>query len=124
MSALSRAINSCISLPLDLGIYLPGQKRPLFQCTLHLSMQKTFFNEYTVPTAGGAPYGIVAGPDGALWFAESNFANGKIGRITTAGVFSEYAVPTAAGSGPHLLTVSAPTARFGSPSSSATTSAA
>jgi virginiamycin B lyase len=40
-----------------------------------------------------------------LWFAESNFANGKIGRITTAGVFSEYAVPTAAGSGPHLLTV-------------------
>ena len=28
------------------------------------------------------PYGIAAGPDGALWFTE--FA-GRIGRITTAG---------------------------------------
>jgi len=34
--------------------------------------------------------GIVAGPDGALWFTEYN----KIGRLTTAGVLTEYPVPT------------------------------
>jgi hypothetical protein len=37
--------------------------------------------------------GIVAGPDEALWFTE-NSAN-KIGRITTAGVVTEFAIPTA-----------------------------
>jgi hypothetical protein len=35
-------------------------------------------------TAAAQPFGIVAGPDGNLWFTEF-FAN-KIGRITTAGV--------------------------------------
>jgi virginiamycin B lyase len=54
--------------------------------------------EYPVPTtnvfiqANGNPYGITAGPDGALWFTEG-MAN-KIGRITTAGAFTEYPVPT------------------------------
>ena len=36
--------------------------------------------------------GIAAGPDGALWFTESN--GNKIGRITTAGVVTEYPIPT------------------------------
>ena len=40
-----------------------------------------------------SPYGIAAGPDGALWFTESD-AN-KIGRITTAGVVTEFPIPTA-----------------------------
>ena len=54
--------------------------------------------EYPVPTtsvfiqANGNPYGIAAGPDGALWFTEG-IAN-KIGRITTTGAFTEYPVPT------------------------------
>ena len=34
------------------------------------------------------PYGITAGPDGALWF--TNFDNNSIGRISTAGVVSNY----------------------------------
>jgi virginiamycin B lyase len=44
---------------------------------------------------------ITAGPDGALWFTECAFqqtgnctANGTIGRITTAGVITEFAIPT------------------------------
>ena len=45
-------------------------------------------NTYPVPTAGSAPYGIAAGPDGALWFTE--YSINKIGRITTAGVISEF----------------------------------
>jgi virginiamycin B lyase len=42
--------------------------------------------EYETSGAGG----ITSGPDGALWFTES----GKIGRITTAGVITEFALPT------------------------------
>lgn len=38
--------------------------------------------EFPIPTANGEPFGITAGPDGALWFAEGV---GQIGRITTAG---------------------------------------
>src|ERR1700731_2568477 len=51
--------------------------------------------EFPIPTAGSLLdfCSITAGPDGALWFTEGN-AN-KIGRITTAGVFTEFPVPTA-----------------------------
>lgn len=49
--------------------------------------------EYPIPTANSSPQGIAAGPDGNLWFTESN-AN-KIGRITTDGIFTEYPIPTA-----------------------------
>lgn len=49
--------------------------------------------EYKIPTAASEPGGIVAGPDGALWFVET--AVNKIGRISTAGVVTEYPVPTA-----------------------------
>jgi virginiamycin B lyase len=34
------------------------------------------------------PAGIVAGPDGALWFASTS--NATIGRVTTDGAFSGY----------------------------------
>ena len=51
------------------------------------------FTEFPVPTVDSGPWSITTGPDGALWFTES-FAN-KIGRITTAGVITEFAVPSA-----------------------------
>jgi virginiamycin B lyase len=35
---------------------------------------------------------IVAGPDGALWFATRDRNNNKIGRITTAGVVTEFPI--------------------------------
>jgi hypothetical protein len=44
-------------------------------------------------TAGSDPYGITAGPDGALWFTEQQSNN--IGRITTSGVITEFAILTA-----------------------------
>ena len=47
--------------------------------------------EFPVPTANAFPYGIAAGPDGNLWFAEFN-AN-RIGRITWAGVVTEFSSP-------------------------------
>src|SRR6266508_3794343 len=49
-------------------------------------------SEFPVPTAQSAPHDIVTGPDGALWFTENGA--GKIGRITTAGVITEFAIPT------------------------------
>jgi hypothetical protein len=48
--------------------------------------------EYTLAD-GSYPVDITSGPDGALWFTEST-AN-KIGRITTTGTITEFAVPTA-----------------------------
>jgi virginiamycin B lyase len=44
-----------------------------------------------------APRHITLGPDGALWFAESA-SPARIGRITTAGVITEFLIPTAGGS--------------------------
>jgi streptogramin lyase len=47
----------------------------------------------TLPTGQGThakPAGIVAGPDGNLWFAESNAS--RIGRITPAGVVTEFSL--------------------------------
>jgi virginiamycin B lyase len=49
--------------------------------------------EFKLPTSASEPGGIVAGPDGALWFVET--AVNKIGRISTDGIVTEYPVPTA-----------------------------
>ena len=48
------------------------------------------------PTGGStAEGGITTGPDGALWFTETNSFGGAnaIGRITTSGTLTEYALP-------------------------------
>ena len=60
--------------------------------------QSVTFTEYTIPTLGSQPTSIAAGPDGALWFTESG--SNKIGRITTAGVITEYSSGLNAGSEP------------------------
>lgn len=44
-------------------------------------------NEFTLPLTTTGPAGITAGPDGNLWFNEFI---GKIGRITPAGVVTEF----------------------------------
>jgi streptogramin lyase len=49
-------------------------------------------DEFTIPTAGSQPRGIVSGPDGALWFTEQS--GNQIGRITTAGVITEFTIPS------------------------------
>lgn len=47
--------------------------------------------EFHTPTLKSRPTGIVTGPDGALWFSESNA--GRIGRLTPQGDFTEYPLP-------------------------------
>src|SRR5580658_6839578 len=61
------------------------------------SAQQVAIAGYPIPTANAWPLGIVAGPDGALWFTELGTAPihmGKIGRVTTAGVITEYPLAT------------------------------
>src|SRR4029077_6922397 len=47
---------------------------------------------YTVPTPDGRPAAITAGPDGAMWFIETS--GKKVGRVSRAGAFTEYSIPT------------------------------
>ena len=49
--------------------------------------------EHAIPTSASEPGGIVAGPDGAVWFVET--AVNKIARISSDGIITEYPVPTA-----------------------------
>jgi streptogramin lyase len=51
-------------------------------------------SEYPTPTAGSFPFDIASGtPDGNVWFTE--FDSNKIGRITPAGVVTEFPTQTA-----------------------------
>ena len=56
--------------------------------------------EFSLPNDASRPYGIAAGPDGNLWFTEGYYQQylaersaSRIGRITTAGVITEYPLP-------------------------------
>ena len=60
--------------------------------------------EFLVPTANAGLRGITAGPDGNLWFTEAG--SDKIGRITPAGVITEFTVP-GVGSQPSGIAVGA-----------------
>jgi len=51
----------------------------------------TSVQEYPTPTAAAGPIGIAAGPDGRVWFTESDAS--RIGRIAPGGSVSEYVLP-------------------------------
>src|SRR5262252_6287005 len=48
------------------------------------------------------PQGITRGPDGNLWFTETS--TDRIGRITPAGVVTEFSAGITPGSGPNEIT--------------------
>src|SRR5919204_3556093 len=58
--------------------------------------------EFPLPHPESRPYSIVAGPDGNLWFTESQ--GNAIGRITPSGDIHEFPLPTP-DSGPYGITV-------------------
>jgi streptogramin lyase len=62
--------------------------------------------EYAVPTLFGTPQSITAGPDGSLWFTEQGLSP-AIGRITTAGVITEYRAGLPPASEPLAITAGA-----------------
>ena len=57
-----------------------------------VSAQAASFTEYALPTASSGVATLAVGPDGNIWFTESTAS--KVGRVTTAGVVTEYALPT------------------------------
>ena len=54
-------------------------------------------------TAGAQPYGITAGPEGNIWFAERN--GNRIGRITPLGVVTEFSAGITGGAQPITITL-------------------
>jgi virginiamycin B lyase len=48
--------------------------------------------EFEIPSADSFPQGIARGADGNLWFAERGID--RIGRITPAGVITEFPIPS------------------------------
>ena len=60
--------------------------------------------EFPLPHADSRPYTIVPGPDGNLWFTESD--RGTIGRITPSGTITEFPLEWQ-DSGPYGITVGA-----------------
>ena len=84
----------------SLGFFLFGTLLSLFIGVLTLAAPSALalsgkIREYQVPTANSYPEGITTGPDGNLWFTESNTNN--IGRISPSGKhkLAEYPIPTA-----------------------------
>ena len=59
------------------------------------------FAEFKIPTDNSQPSSLALGPDGNLWFTE--YGSNKIGRITPAGVITEFAVPYSAAEAPPSL---------------------
>jgi virginiamycin B lyase len=57
--------------------------------------------EYPVPTPNTAPNHIIAGPDGNVWFVESNL--NQIAKITPQGSITEYPLPVPLGNSTMLL---------------------
>ncbi|MEO5361638.1 MAG: Ig-like domain repeat protein, partial [Nitrospirota bacterium] len=49
--------------------------------------------EYTIPADISYPNGIVVGPDNNIWFTD--YHNNAIWQLTTAGVFTQYTLPSA-----------------------------
>src|SRR4051794_40461337 len=67
-----------------------------------VSAPRTSVVEFPLPHPESRPYSIVTGPDGNLWFTESD--RGAIGRITPTGEITEFDLPDS-GAGPYGITV-------------------
>jgi virginiamycin B lyase len=85
-SGRARLCRSIVAACLGIGLLALPVSAPLVGATT----QGGVFTDYTDASLVG-PTGIVAGPDGALWFA--NESAGSIGRITTNGTFTYYTDP-------------------------------
>jgi streptogramin lyase len=78
--------------------------RQPFHPALELLEDRRLFSigitEFPVPTSSSNPTSIVAGPDGNLWFTETQ--GQKIGKITPSGSITEYSLPS--GHMPYFIT--------------------
>ncbi len=62
-----------------------------------ISFGQVTFSQFAIPSAAGTgPYAITAGREANLWFVEQSGV--MVGRTTTAGVITQFALPTASAS--------------------------
>ena len=99
----------CALSPIGLQRYALILAIPLALSVSYRPAVAQTFSNFSLPAAYCTPAlascildGITAGPDGALWFTDYNY--NFIGRITTAGVITEFPLPTK-GSAPNGITV-------------------
>src|SRR5438067_405640 len=79
------ALLSVLLLGVSLAAAVRGQSCAEFPMTT-----SGVITEFPIPTPDSDPYVLTAGPDGNLWFTESE-AN-QIGRITPSGEISEFPI--------------------------------
>src|SRR6516225_6896295 len=72
-------------------------QRPVVEALESRCLLSVTINEFPILTSNSAPLGITAGPDGNLWFTETNGNPRHVGEINpTTHVVTEFPTPTAA----------------------------
>jgi virginiamycin B lyase len=84
LAALSVVVS--ISVMASLTVHAQGA------ITSHQIAAKATIREFPITTPHSYPFGITQGPDGALWFTESNV--NQIGRIARGGSIREFPITT------------------------------
>ncbi len=74
------------------SVWLTLHQAPPAGVTLHQAAPAGVITEFPLSTPQSQPFGITAGPDGNLWFAEAD--SNKIGRISPSGSITEFPIPT------------------------------
>jgi streptogramin lyase len=81
-----------------------SQQRPSLEVLEDRRLLSGGISEFTIPRLNSGPRGIVAGPDGNLWFTET--LGKRIGQIATQGAFTgEWPAATPGNGGPQDITV-------------------
>ena len=92
---VGRLCSIYLELRYEFGGLVPTCRGLIWFLALSLSVfssaQGVSITEYPL-ASGSVPWGITAGPDGALWFVDE--AGNSVDRITTAGVVTAYPIPT------------------------------
>jgi streptogramin lyase len=69
--------------------------RPDFDRLEDRCLMSVGITEFNTPSSYCFPTNITTGPDGNLWFTEQQFSTNKIGRITPAGIATDFQLPAA-----------------------------
>jgi RHS repeat-associated protein len=93
-STIRASVGLVLALVVPLGCKAPPEQSTEIRASA--AVGTATFTEFA-PPSGAQPFAITAGPDGNLWFTEFNKTTKQIGKITTAGTITEYAVPTVSG---------------------------
>src|SRR5712691_10941227 len=72
-----------------MALLVPG---PTLSAASPVSAAPPHVTRFAIPTPNSQPIEITLGPDGNMWFTESN--SGKVAKVTPAGGITEFRTPT------------------------------